>query len=334
MLRCDRFFSSTRLVDNQTLQISCKYINNKLSSPLYASCNCNQGSGLASLRRSSSSCYSSRQVPAAIAEVNVRSVRSLSRWRWQDLAQVAFLLAASFYEDGESWQLESPPVPATSSTAVSQDVTELLPASTDARQSASGAGRSSRNSSSSRASSSGSGAINRPLSGAALLFGASSLLAILIQHATYGARHVTLLAELQESGEVIGCCGLTFDAAPADVVEATGAPQGCEYALLTGLAVAPPQRRRGVASALLQAAEQEARRGPGQARRGPGPARRRLPALLALLVSKLNAAGRRLYERNLYEEAEDWVDTRWELDAEKGRVGKPRRLLLFRRLTQ
>ncbi|KAG2430765.1 hypothetical protein HYH02_013604 [Chlamydomonas schloesseri] len=160
-----------------------------------------------------------------------------------------------------------------------------------------------------------------------MLFGASSLLAILIQHATYGGRHVTLLAESRGSGEVVGCCGLTFDAAPPDVVEATGAPEGCEYALLTGLAVAPSQRRRGVASALLAVAEQEARRVPSSGRRRP-------PALLALLVSKLNMAGRRLYERNGYEEAEDWVDARWEQDAEKGRIGKPRRLLLFRRIAR
>ncbi len=88
------------------------------------------------------------------------------------------------------------------------------------------------------------------------------------------------------SPQVIGCCGLTFDAAPSDVVEATGAPERCEYALLTGLAVTPPLRRRGVASALLAAAAEEVHRGLGSAQRQP-------PALLALLVSKLNMAARR-----------------------------------------
>ncbi|GIL55602.1 hypothetical protein Vafri_11024 [Volvox africanus] len=106
------------------------------------------------------------------------------------------------------------------------------------------------------------------------LFGWASLFAVLTQHLLYGNKYLTLLAS--ENGKVIGCCGLSFDPAPEDVVAATGVAAGSQYGLLTGLAVAHAHRRRGVASALLAAAAAAA-----VTRLPP-------PAMLALLVARTN----------------------------------------------
>ncbi|GLC60072.1 hypothetical protein PLESTB_001570200 [Pleodorina starrii] len=154
----------------------------------------------------------------------------------------------------------------------------------------------------------------------AAVFGWSSLFALLLQHLSYGNRHLTLLAFADE--QVVGCCGLTFEAAPADVAAATGTAEGSLYGLLTGIAVAPAHRRRGIASELLEAAARAA-----VGRLPP-------PALLALLVARTNTAAIRLYVRQGYEEQSAWVDTRWQEEAERGKVGKPRRLLMAKRLQQ
>ncbi|KXZ55041.1 hypothetical protein GPECTOR_3g200 [Gonium pectorale] len=153
---------------------------------------------------------------------------------------------------------------------------------------------------------------------ASALFGWASLFALLSQHLVYGRRHVTLLASAGD--KVVGCCGLTFEPAPPDVIAATGAREGCDYGLLTGLAVDPAHRRRGVASALLAEAGRL-----GQARLAP-------PGMLALLVARTNTAALRLYAGQGFEEQTSWVDVRWRAEAERGKLGKPRRLLLVRRL--
>ncbi|GLI60447.1 hypothetical protein VaNZ11_002602 [Volvox africanus] len=150
------------------------------------------------------------------------------------------------------------------------------------------------------------------------LFGWASLFAVLTQHLLCGNKYLTFLAS--ENGKAIGCCGLSFDPAPEDVIAATGVAAGSQYGLLTGLAVAHAHRRRGVASALLEAAAAAA-----VARLPP-------PAMLALLVARTNTSALRLYTRQGFEEQPDWVDARWQAEAESGKVGKPRRLLLVRRL--
>ncbi|GIL85358.1 hypothetical protein Vretimale_10643 [Volvox reticuliferus] len=156
-----------------------------------------------------------------------------------------------------------------------------------------------------------------PLAGA--LFGWASLFAVLTQHVVYGNNYLTLLAS--ENEKVVGCCGLSFDSAPDDVTAATGLAAGSQYGLLTGLAVAHAHRRCGVASKLLAAAAAAT-----AARLPP-------PAMLALLVARTNTPALRLYVRQGFEEQPDWVDARWQAEAEKGKVGKPRRLLLVRLLS-
>ncbi|KAG2493991.1 hypothetical protein HYH03_007918 [Edaphochlamys debaryana] len=143
---------------------------------------------------------------------------------------------------------------------------------------------------------------------------------ILLQHALYGVRHRTLLA--WAGGRLVGCCGLTVDTAPADVAAAAGLPPGLSYGLLTGLAVDPPCRRRGVAARLLEHAEAQA-----------AVQLQAHPRVVGLLVARTNVDALRLYLRQGYSEA-PWVDERWQAEAEKGEIGRPRRLLLIKRLSE
>ncbi|PNH10377.1 hypothetical protein TSOC_002918, partial [Tetrabaena socialis] len=119
---------------------------------------------------------------------------------------------------------------------------------------------------------------------------------------------------------VVACCGLTTDLAEPDLAGCVGLAAGADYVLITGLAVDPGQRRRGIASQLLAEAALVAA------------ARLAAPAVLALLVARTNTSAVRLYAQQGFQEQTSWIDTRWKEEAERGKVGKPRRLLLAKRV--
>ncbi|EFJ50524.1 hypothetical protein VOLCADRAFT_103972 [Volvox carteri f. nagariensis] len=239
----------------------------------------------------------------------VSLIDDVRNFDWYKLRQIAALLSAAFYEDEEL----GIPGAATRPSAAAANAT--VTACRGGDDGGDGNGVDDRLC---VHGGNGGGRSTTSLFTAEVLFGWASLFAVLLQHVMYGKRHLTVLASIDE--EVVGCCGLTLETAPADVVAATGATQGSQYGLLTGLAVAPAYRRRGVASELLAAAAAAAT------------ARLPAPALLTLLVARTNKPALRLYERQGYQEAASWVDARWQAEAERGRVGKPRRLLLVKRL--
>jgi ribosomal protein S18 acetylase RimI-like enzyme len=77
------------------------------------------------------------------------------------------------------------------------------------------------------------------------------------------------------------------------------------------------RRRQGVAQFLLRAAEDASYT-------------REASTLLALLVAANNKAARGLYERCGFELNAAYTDAMWLADAERGRVGRPRRLLMHK----
>mmetsp|Transcript_24464 Transcript_24464/g.72526 ORF Transcript_24464/g.72526 Transcript_24464/m.72526 type:complete len:356 (-) Transcript_24464:234-1301(-) len=100
-------------------------------------------------------------------------------------------------------------------------------------------------------------------------------------------------------------------------------PPGATYALLANMAVDRGLRRRGIATAMMAAAEQMVLE-TFQPR----------PHKLLLLVYRDNAAAIKMYKALGWIECVGWVDPVWAEDAERGRMSQTRRLLFVKTLNE
>eukprot|EP00877_Chromochloris_zofingiensis_P006746 jgi/Chrzof1/2324/Cz11g11010.t1 len=148
-----------------------------------------------------------------------------------------------------------------------------------------------------------------------------------MSHLQPGRRHVTLLAitnsntattELIE--QVVGVVNLTMQKASTDFAEAVACKLGSPYVMITNMAVAQQHRRQGIAQYLMNACLQQGLHSIG-----------RQTVLMALLVYKDNEAACSLYQSFGFHET-NWRDPIWLRDAERGRVGKPPRILMVKHL--
>jgi len=103
------------------------------------------------------------------------------------------------------------------------------------------------------------------------------------------------------------------------MAEALKCNPGTPFALVANMAVQPDLQGRGIGRSLMSACEEVVR-----TTFKPKP-----PGML-LLVYKDNEAAISLYKSEGYRECASWVDPNWLEDAERGRIGRPRRLLFVK----
>ncbi|KAF8056439.1 hypothetical protein HT031_006296 [Scenedesmus sp. PABB004] len=119
----------------------------------------------------------------------------------------------------------------------------------------------------------------------------------------------------------VGVVNVTLMAASSTIAAAAGVARGTPFAMITNMAVAPPLRRRGVSHLLMRAAIRAALVELDAS-----------PQLALLLAYKYFEPAMRLYEAWGFEQTE-WEDPLWREDAEKGRTGRQRRVMLTKQLS-
>ncbi|KAI8477269.1 MAG: hypothetical protein J3K34DRAFT_490482 [Monoraphidium minutum] len=120
--------------------------------------------------------------------------------------------------------------------------------------------------------------------------------------------------------DAVGVCNVTLRHAGDVVSAAAGCRVGTPFAMVTNMTVAPGWRRRGVARRLMSDAVDAAG---GRLAGGPH--------FMALLCYKGYSPAYSLYASFGFAPTA-WMDPEWVEDAERGRVGKPRRLLMIKPL--
>lgn len=150
----------------------------------------------------------------------------------------------------------------------------------------------------------------------------------LSRHASRLRGHATVLAFAAGVGaeapagaeQPLGVVNVTVMQASDAVCAATGLAPGAPFAMLTNMAVAPTARRRGVGHALMAAALRTV-----GLRLAGG------PELALLLAYKHYEPAMRLYGAWGFS-ATSWQDPLWLEDAQRGRLGRQRRIMLTRPL--
>lgn len=143
---------------------------------------------------------------------------------------------------------------------------------------------------------------------------------------TEGRQFVTVLARacnqgLNGEGDLAGIAtiGPGLGAAGAEG-HMEDLPEDHIIASITNMAVSQPWRRQGLGRKVLAAAEMAAWQWPAP------------PSMFALCVYRSNEPAIRLYESAGYAVDDSWTDPRWLHDAERGQVGRERRLLMLKKV--
>lgn len=122
-----------------------------------------------------------------------------------------------------------------------------------------------------------------------------------------------------KDSELVGVANLTvLPIASDEFAAATGFPLGTRYALISNVAVKQSARRQGVALRIMRDYMNLISNSSGVGLP---------PKFMALFVYKTNSAALRLYQKLGFVLVE-WQDPNWLRDAEKGRIGIPKRLLM------
>ncbi|GAX77574.1 hypothetical protein CEUSTIGMA_g5018.t1 [Chlamydomonas eustigma] len=141
-----------------------------------------------------------------------------------------------------------------------------------------------------------------------------------VRHNSLHSKLATWTSYSSTSSTHIAGMGTVHMVQPFGVMaEALKCEPGTPFALVANMAVQPDLQGRGIGRSLMSALEQLVCK-----TFKPKP-----PGML-LLVYKDNAAAISLYQSEGYRECTDWVDPTWLHDAERGRIGRPRRLLLIK----
>eukprot|EP00879_Flechtneria_rotunda_P015117 GHRR01015797.1.p1 GENE.GHRR01015797.1~~GHRR01015797.1.p1 ORF type:complete len:206 (+),score=68.38 GHRR01015797.1:350-967(+) len=125
----------------------------------------------------------------------------------------------------------------------------------------------------------------------------------------------------QDERPLVGCVNVTIIQASSSISAAASCEPGTPFALVTNLAVVPKLRQQGIAHQLMQAAIRAAVLELDYS-----------PSFALLLAYKYYEPAVRLYESWGFE-ATDWADPLWVEDAEKGKVGKERRIMMVKQLS-
>ncbi|GBF94339.1 hypothetical protein Rsub_06961 [Raphidocelis subcapitata] len=121
-------------------------------------------------------------------------------------------------------------------------------------------------------------------------------------------------------GEAVGVCNVTLRWASNTVAAAAGCHRGAPFAMVTNMTVVPEWRRRGVARQLLSSCNVTATCRLAER-----------PHFVALLCYRGHEPAYNLYSSFGFVPT-SWVDPLWKEDAERSRIGKPRRLLMVKSL--
>jgi ribosomal protein S18 acetylase RimI-like enzyme len=180
-------------------------------------------------------------------------------------------------------------------------------------------------------------ALLEPLTG--LAYAGQSLGLQLMTYFMQGSNHLTLLA-FEKAGagagsssgggggglsealldeRVVGTANASLRIADEGFCKCIDCAPGTPFVIVTNMSVSERHRGRGLGRQLLHAALEAA-----QAQFRPA------AQLLVLMVYQDNDAAVALYRSSGFRET-SWVDPRWLRDAERGRVGRPRRLLMVKR---
>jgi ribosomal protein S18 acetylase RimI-like enzyme len=168
-----------------------------------------------------------------------------------------------------------------------------------------------------------------------------SLQSFSLQLLTYfmqGSNHITVMASRpgQATGsssssstsdvllqqQCVGTANVSLRLADTGFCEAIDCKPGTPFIIVTNMAVSEPYRGKGIGRQLMTAAIDQA-----LAQFKPS------AELLVLMVYLDNKTALGLYRSFGFIDTR-WVDPRWLSDAERSRVGQPRRLLLVKKLQQ
>eukprot|EP00882_Tetradesmus_deserticola_P009773 GHRQ01010325.1.p1 GENE.GHRQ01010325.1~~GHRQ01010325.1.p1 ORF type:complete len:190 (+),score=44.36 GHRQ01010325.1:796-1365(+) len=129
---------------------------------------------------------------------------------------------------------------------------------------------------------------------------------------------VRLLPPLQRA---VGVVNVTLMQASDNISAVASCKPGTPFAMITNMAVTPAMRRRGIAHQLMQAAIRTSILQLDYS-----------PAFALLLAYKYYEPAIRLYAQWGFE-ATSWEDPLWKRDAEKGRLGRQRRIMMVKQLS-
>lgn len=142
--------------------------------------------------------------------------------------------------------------------------------------------------------------------------------------------HATILALLNGPGQqqqhaaaerAVGVVNVTLMQASDSISAVASCKPGTPFAMITNMAVTPAMRRRGIAHQLMQAAIRTSILQLDYS-----------PAFALLLAYKHYEPAVRLYEQWGFE-ATPWEDPLWMQDAEKGKMGRQRRIMMVKQLS-
>eukprot|EP00882_Tetradesmus_deserticola_P004890 GHRQ01005153.1.p1 GENE.GHRQ01005153.1~~GHRQ01005153.1.p1 ORF type:complete len:275 (+),score=82.73 GHRQ01005153.1:250-1074(+) len=141
--------------------------------------------------------------------------------------------------------------------------------------------------------------------------------------------HATILAVMNGPGQqhtaaaerAVGVVNVTLMQASDNISAVASCKPGTPFAMITNMAVTPAMRRRGIAHQLMQAAIRTSILQLDYS-----------PAFALLLAYKYYEPAIRLYAQWGFE-ATSWEDPLWKRDAEKGRLGRQRRIMMVKQLS-
>ncbi|KAF6256301.1 hypothetical protein COO60DRAFT_1627213 [Scenedesmus sp. NREL 46B-D3] len=142
--------------------------------------------------------------------------------------------------------------------------------------------------------------------------------------------HATILALLNGPGpqqhnaaaeRAVGVVNVTLMQASESISAVASCKPGTPFAMITNMAVTQSMRRRGIAHQLMQAAIRTSILQLDYS-----------PAFALLLAYKYYQPAIRLYEQWGFE-ATSWEDPLWKQDAEKGKLGRQRRIMMVKQLS-